>query len=37
MNSTNKEKLIVNVEVCEEGEHNITHKPSTITLKSRQW
>jgi hypothetical protein len=37
MNNTKKEKRIVNIEVCEKGEYNVTHESSTVTMKSRQW
>jgi hypothetical protein len=35
MNNTNN-KIIINIEVCEEGEYNVTHESSTVTIKSRQ-
>jgi hypothetical protein len=36
MNSTNKEKLVLSIIACEEGEHNFTHELSTITMKCWQ-
>jgi hypothetical protein len=36
MNSTSKEKLMVNIEACEEGEHTDTHESTTVAMKYRQ-